>query len=106
VTVAEWISARSSRAPAELSRQVLQSLGVDAQLDSSETGRACIEAARRSLSALVTERRFDRDSALDLLAVDALTTWAFEHAAASGDVSAMIAAADQGITAFGQIVPG
>jgi hypothetical protein len=66
-------------------RQVLSLLGTDADADASETGEICLAAAARSLDSLLSENRFARESALELLAVDALTTYAFEHASQSPD---------------------
>jgi hypothetical protein len=80
VTVREWIAARGSAAPPALRERMLRSLDGDADIDASRTAEICLQAARRSLAALVAAGRFGRDSALDLLAIDALTTCAFEHA--------------------------
>ena len=59
-------------------------LGDDSGSDASRTAELCLAAAERALRSLVDAGRFGRDSALDLLAIDALTTYAFEHASLSG----------------------
>jgi hypothetical protein len=46
-----------------------------------EVPAACLAAGEARLASLLAERATDRASALDLLAVDALVTYAFEAAA-------------------------
>ena len=58
-------------------------LGDDVSSDAAATAESCLAAAERALSGLVEAGRFGRDSALDLLAIDALATYAFEHASKS-----------------------
>ena len=85
MTVREWIEQRPAQAPASLTRQVLSLLGSNADVEEARTGEACLAAAARALEVLVEEKRFARDHAAELLAIDALTTYAFEHASARGD---------------------
>lgn len=66
-----------------LARQILAVLGRDADADEARTAEVCLEAAARALDGLLSENRFARESALDLLAIDALTTYAYEHASQS-----------------------
>ena len=56
-------------------------LGARADALSDRGAEVFLDAARSALAALLAERRFDRDGALDLLAIDALMTFAYEHAA-------------------------
>ena len=63
---------------------MLEFLGDDIARDASRTAELCLAAAERALRDLVSTERFGRDSALDLLAIDALATYAFEHASRSG----------------------
>jgi hypothetical protein len=81
MTVGEWIERRAVDVPASLRAEVLAALGGDAEADESETSARCMGAASRLLGNILRERAFGRDSALSLLTVDALTTYAFDHAA-------------------------
>lgn len=81
MTVTEWIERRSAGVPESLTREVLAALGEHGDADQTETGRACMRSATRLLATLLRERAFGRESALRLLTVDALTTYALEHAA-------------------------
>ncbi|MEK7401022.1 MAG: hypothetical protein AABZ80_01535 [Gemmatimonadota bacterium] len=81
MTVREWVTSRSTQVPDVLTARVIELLGADADQPASGSGAACLAAAQRSLEQLLASGRYERDSALDLLAVDALTTFAFEHAA-------------------------
>jgi hypothetical protein len=80
VTVRDWILRRAPQPPMELRERVLAALGSDADADQSHTATLCLAAAERALKALIVEGRFARENAPDLLAIDALTTYAFEHA--------------------------
>ena len=62
---------------------MLEFLGDDIAGDATRTAELCLAAAERALRDLVSTERFGRDSALDLLAIDALATYAFEHASLS-----------------------
>jgi uncharacterized membrane protein len=83
VTVREWVTSHSANVPDALTTRVLAFLGADAERPASRAAEVCLTAAQRSLQELLASGRYERDSALDLLAVDALTTFAFEHASAS-----------------------
>jgi hypothetical protein len=83
VTVREWVEQRTPRPPAALVRRMFDFLGDDVSGDATRTAELCLRAAERALARLVRAGRFGRDSALDLLAIDALTAYAFEHASAS-----------------------
>jgi hypothetical protein len=84
VTVREWVEQRTPRPPAARARRMLEFLGDDVARDVSRTAELCLSAAERALRELVSTERFGRESALDLLAIDALATYAFEHASRSG----------------------
>jgi hypothetical protein len=105
VTVRDWIAGRSSRVPRALTERILSALGDDAEANESRTGELCLAAAARSLDGLLTDNRHGRDGALDLLAIDALTTYSFEHASQSGNSAAALRAfADRGSRLLGQLV--
>jgi hypothetical protein len=78
-------------------------LGPEAEGAESQTAHACLGAAARLLETLIAGGRFGRDSALDLLTVDALTTLAFEHAGVSASEEELAALAQQGVSVLGQI---
>ena len=101
MTVRDWLGAHSRHVPQSLVDRMTAFLGADAQRDVSETGEACLAAAARALSKLLEAGRFARDSALDLLAVDALATFSFEYAS-SRDAASVAALAAQGSETFGR----
>ena len=80
MTVSDWITTRSPRPPDALLARVVGVLGTDGARPADETANVCVAAAARQLQSLVDAGRFERESAIDLLAVDALVTFAFEHA--------------------------
>jgi hypothetical protein len=104
VTVRDWIEQRPAQPPASLTQQVLSMLGPEADAEESRTAEACLSAAVRALEALVEEKRFARDYAAELLAIDALTTYAFEHASARDDARRLAALSEQGARMFGQLM--
>lgn len=85
MTVRDWIVSRTPDTVPALTRRVLDALGDDAGASESRVAELCLAAAARSLDTLVARSQFDRVHALDLLAIDALTTFAFEHASQSHD---------------------
>lgn len=105
MTVRDWIARRAPPPPPALTEQVLALLGADADASESRAGELCLAAATRSLDALLSENRFGRDSALELLAIDALTTYAFEHASLSMDREHELASlTERGTHMLGQLV--
>lgn len=79
MTVRDWIAGRTPPAPPDLLRQIEEYLGDDADAPEERLPEVCIAAASRALERLVAGGRYGRDAALELLAVDALTTYAFEN---------------------------
>lgn len=105
MTVREWITRRAPQAPQTLIARILAALGPDADADVSGAAEVCLAAATRALDGLLSESRFSRESALDLLTVDALTTFAFEHASQSGgNVEELEALAARGTHLLGQLM--
>jgi hypothetical protein len=100
VTVQDWLDARVPAPPAVLMHGLRTALGADAGADAERTTEACLSAADRALRAILDAEHFDRDGALDLLVVDALTTFAYEYAtvAQGADLGALAGA---GIRRFG-----
>ncbi len=101
MTVSDWIASRAADSPPALRRRILAELGDEANVDEARTMEICLGAAARALGAIIDARRFDRAGALDLLVVDALTTYAYEHA--SADHIDLDRAARSGLRQFGEI---
>jgi hypothetical protein len=103
VTVRDWLETRPRRVSV-LSERVLLALGTDADAPREQTADVCLSAAARCLGVLISSQRFERDSALDLLTVDALTTYAFEYASdSSRSAEEMTALARRGAHLLGQL---
>jgi hypothetical protein len=91
MSVRAWIDSRTPAPPAALGQRVAQALGKradDARISSYD---ACLESAIGSLADLLVPDALGRESAADLLAADALVTYAFE--AAAEDISQLDARA-------------
>jgi hypothetical protein len=85
VTVGVWLEGRTPAAPDALRARIREALRDHWGDDASGTHRVCEAAAESLLASLLAGRETGRETALDLLAADALVTYAFEHAAESGD---------------------
>ena len=103
MTVRQWIAGRSPRPPEALENRILALLGPAADDDVAATTDACLRAAAGALESLVRERRFEREDALELLAIDALTTYAYEYVAAAAPAADLESAARDGITRLGKV---
>jgi hypothetical protein len=79
-TVGGWLARRTPRPPELLRESITSALGAAAERDVSETEHACLDAAERVLARLLQKGRGERDDASDLLAADALLTYALEFA--------------------------
>ena len=80
MTIAEWLAARRPTPPPQLTERLLAALGAAGGDDATLTATRCLEAAERMVADLLRDGRTGRDSAPDLLAADALVTYAFEAA--------------------------
>lgn len=80
-TVGGWIATVDPRPPAALARRLEALLAPHAARPAAEVSDACLEAGETILDALLTSGSTSRETALDLLAVDALVTYAFQAAA-------------------------
>jgi len=103
MTVGDWIAARVPAAPESLQDRVRQALRSDVDAPGARTADVCLRAAAAILRGLIEGRRFGRDSAADLLAVDALMTYAFEYASAHGTASQLAELARRGEHLIGEI---
>jgi len=81
VTVSAWLRERTPAPPERLSASIEAALGARLSAPRAEVTDACIDAAEALLRDLLARPSMGRDSALDLLTVDALVTYAFEAAA-------------------------
>jgi hypothetical protein len=81
MTVDAWLRERSPEPPARLTNRIHEVLGSRAAADAARTADVCVDAAALLLDDLLARPTAGRESALDLLAADALVTYAFEAAA-------------------------
>ncbi len=107
MTLAEWLEERTPRAPVTLAERVRAALGPELDRD-LDAGRgaihgALLEAARSLLSATPGCDSPERSAALDLLAADALVTYAFEIAAE--DPEEIDSLADSAMRELGALAP-
>jgi len=81
MTVLAWLQSRTPTPPPAMHARVVEALGSRGGEDASQTFDACLDAAASLLEELLREETLGRESAIDLLAADALVTYAFEAAA-------------------------
>ena len=94
--LSDWLRQRTPTPPPELSERIQQTLGERCRGDASAAPELCISAAEALLRELLTRPTAGRESALDLLTVDALVTYAFE--AASDDADSLADRAAEAMT--------
>jgi hypothetical protein len=80
-TVGDWLAALTPVPPPALAGRLSTSLHVHRHRPHAEVPDACLDAGEAMLAQLLSAGSTNRASALDLLAVDALITYAFELAA-------------------------
>lgn len=85
MTLREWLHARTPSPPERLLVNIETVLAGRLAHDANDFVTPCLDAAEELLRELVARPAMGRDAALDLLTVDALTTYAFEAAAADTD---------------------
>ncbi|MEO7713230.1 MAG: hypothetical protein ABIV10_09965 [Gemmatimonadaceae bacterium] len=109
MTVREWLDGRTPAGPAVLRARIDDALGTAADGESATATSACLAAAQRLVEELMLRDCASRESALDLLAADALVTYAFEAASESPThlvqraTEAMIRMADLGASSVDQV---
>lgn len=102
-TVANWLSTREPSPPTALTERLRAALGTQASRDADEAADVCLTAGERLLSDVLANADASRECALDLLAADALVTYAFEaasndpHSLAERASSAMMQIASLGV---------
>ncbi len=82
-TVSDWLEAVQPAPPPALMARLRELLAPHAHRPLQEAAESCLAAGETQLAAMLSSQATDRGSALDLLAVDALATYAFEAAADS-----------------------
>ncbi|MGH7619831.1 MAG: hypothetical protein ACREPM_21670 [Gemmatimonadaceae bacterium] len=96
MTIREWLDEREPAPPARLRARIDEVLGNNAQRPVADAPDQSVAAAEALLRDLLARPTAGRESALDLLAVDALVTYAFE--AAATDPNTLAALADAAMT--------
>ncbi len=100
-TVGGWLASRTPQPPDLLRSRIMLALGEAIERDVAETERVCLDAAERVLSGLFADGNGERHEAADLLAADALVTYALECAAERPD--AFEESATRALERFGQL---
>jgi hypothetical protein len=80
-TVGAWLSTLQPAPPSALAARLEELLGPYLALSADRVPDACLEAGEQLLDTLLSSGSTSRGTALDLLAVDALVTYAFQAAA-------------------------
>ncbi len=81
MNLGDWLDARTPPPPPALAARVRQALGDAVTRPAEDASVTCLDAAERLLVRVLERGDGDRDTAYDLLCVDALVTYAFESAA-------------------------
>jgi hypothetical protein len=101
MTIGEWLATRTPAPPPALLALVRAALGPALAEDAALTADRCIAAAERLVAELLREGRTTRAYAADLLAADALVTYAFE--AASADPATLLDRARSAMTRLARL---
>jgi hypothetical protein len=80
MTLGAWLDARRPAPPAALRARIGGALGDELHRPSPDVGETFLAAAERLVRTLLDDGATSRESAIDLLAADALVTYAFEAA--------------------------
>jgi uncharacterized membrane protein len=81
VTVGEWLRAREPVPPPRLAARIASAIGSGGSEPAPRAAEVCLDACERLLADVAARPSQGRESALDLLAADALATYALEAAA-------------------------
>jgi len=92
MTISDWLDSRTPVPPELLAARVRELLGETLRRPAAEAHGCCLEAVDALLISLRDDPEAGRERALDLLAADALVTYAFEAAAESPHELASVAA--------------
>ena len=78
MTLSAWLDSRRPVPPPALRARIDGALGETLRSDAGDALESCLSAGERLVETLLRNNATTRDSALDLLAADALVTYAFE----------------------------
>ena len=78
--LAAWLDARRPIPPEALRARIDAALGADLHAEITDAAETLLTAGERLVRSLLVEDATSRESAIDLLAADALVTYAFEAA--------------------------
>ena len=81
MTVGDWLAQRTPVAPEALRQRVAFQLSDSLGASASSASEACASAGVRVVESLISTECSQRQNAIDLLAADALVTYAIESAA-------------------------
>jgi hypothetical protein len=81
VTIGQWLAARTPAPPPELLDRVVAAFGPRANQPATELAAHAVDVAESMLERMLASGDTSRATALDLLVVDSLVTYAFEAAA-------------------------
>jgi hypothetical protein len=96
VTVGDWLARRAPAPPPALRARLESALGAGLAREADDATEVMVGAAEALVEGLLRGDATSRESALDLLAADALVTYAFE--AASASPSTLVASASRAMT--------
>ena len=85
VTVGDWLREKEPVPPARLAARIESAIGGRPSEPAANAAEVCLEACERLLADVAARTSQGRESALDLLAADALATYALEAATESSD---------------------
>ena len=106
MTLARWLDARHPPPPPALRARIDAALGSALLRDATDQSSELLAAAERIVRALLDDDATSRGAALDLLAADALVTYAFECASERpAELSARATEAMRRIAALGRDDP-
>ena len=80
-TLTDWLASRAPEPPSQLAERIASAVARSHHSADAVPADALIDAGEGAMQAVLAEGCLTRPSALDLLAVDAIVTYAFEAAA-------------------------
>ena len=78
MTITEWLAARTPAPPAALAQRIARAVGDEGSRSVADAHEVLVTAGERIAGEVLSGGGTSRDAALDLLAADALVTYAFE----------------------------
>jgi hypothetical protein len=104
VTIGDWLAARAPAPPPELLARLSDCLGPAIGRPVGELSECAVETAEALLTGMLARGDTSRATALDLLVVDSLVTYAFEAAARDPEtIGARARATMHRLSALGRI---